>query len=95
MLLATLKGRLPRMLPFLSRLPVGFTAGAALLIAAKQLRHFFGVEMDGHGHFHDILIRFGLDKSVCARCPNPVFTECRGADRGLGTEGGPGLAGGT
>jgi SulP family sulfate permease len=38
---------------------VGFTAGAALLIAAKQLKHFFGVEMDSGGHFHDILIQFG------------------------------------
>jgi len=38
---------------------VGFTAGAAFLIAAKQLKHFFGVEMDSSGHFHDILIEFG------------------------------------
>jgi len=38
---------------------VGFTAGAALLIAAKQLKHFFGVEMDSGGHFHDIVIQFG------------------------------------
>jgi SulP family sulfate permease len=38
---------------------VGFTAGAALLIAAKQLKHFFGVEMDSGGHFHDILFHFG------------------------------------
>jgi SulP family sulfate permease len=38
---------------------VGFTAGAALLIAAKQLKHFFGVEMDSGGHFHDILLQFG------------------------------------
>ncbi len=38
---------------------VGFTAGAALLIAAKQLKHFFGVPMDGGGHFHDILIELG------------------------------------
>jgi len=38
---------------------VGFTAGAALLIAAKQLKHFFGLTMDSGGHFHDILIQFG------------------------------------
>jgi SulP family sulfate permease len=38
---------------------VGFTAGAALLIAAKQLKHFFGVDMDGGGHFHNILLQFG------------------------------------
>ncbi len=28
---------------------VGFTAAAALLIAAKQLKHFFGIEMDSGG----------------------------------------------
>ncbi|MEZ5535164.1 MAG: SulP family inorganic anion transporter [Thiolinea sp.] len=38
---------------------VGFTAGAAILIAAKQLKHFFGIEMDSAGHLTDILIRFG------------------------------------
>jgi len=37
---------------------VGFTAGAALLIAAKQLKNFFGIEMPRGGHFHDILIAF-------------------------------------
>ena len=38
---------------------VGFTAGAAILIAAKQLKHFFGVEIARGGHLHDILIQFG------------------------------------
>jgi SulP family sulfate permease len=38
---------------------VGFTAGAAVLIAAKQLKHFFGVEIDSSGHLHDILFNFG------------------------------------
>jgi len=38
---------------------VGFTAGAAILIAAKQLKNFFGVEMPRGGHLHDILINFG------------------------------------
>jgi SulP family sulfate permease len=38
---------------------VGFTAGAAILIAAKQLKHFFGIEMARGGHLHDILIEFG------------------------------------
>jgi SulP family sulfate permease len=38
---------------------VGFTAGAALLIAAKQLKHFFGVDMDSGGHLHEILFEFG------------------------------------
>lgn len=37
---------------------VGFTAGAAILIAAKQLKHFFGVPIAGGGHLHDILIQF-------------------------------------
>jgi SulP family sulfate permease len=37
---------------------VGFTAGAAVLIAAKQLKYFFGVEIARGGHLHDILILF-------------------------------------
>ena len=37
---------------------VGFTAGAAILIAAKQLKNFFGVTISGGGHLHDILIEF-------------------------------------
>ena len=37
---------------------VGFTAGAAILIAAKQLKNFFGIDMDRGGHLHDILIQF-------------------------------------
>ena len=37
---------------------VGFTAGAATLIAAKQLKHFFGIEMDSGGHLHEIVINF-------------------------------------
>lgn len=37
---------------------VGFTAGAAFLIAAKQLKNFFGVEMPSGGHLHDIVIAF-------------------------------------
>lgn len=38
---------------------VGFTAGAAVLIAAKQLKHFFGIEMDSSGALHEILLNFG------------------------------------
>lgn len=37
---------------------VGFTAGAAVLIAAKQLKHFFGISMDSNGNLHDILWQF-------------------------------------
>ncbi|QIK38677.1 SulP family inorganic anion transporter [Caldichromatium japonicum] len=39
---------------------VGFTAAAAVLIAAKQLKHFFGIEMDASGHLHELLWRFTL-----------------------------------
>jgi len=39
---------------------VGFTAGAAILIAAKQLKHFFGVDMPSGGHLHDIVREFVL-----------------------------------
>ncbi len=52
--------RLGALVNFISHsVVVGFTAGAALLIAAKQLKHFFGVEIDSGGHFHDIMIQFG------------------------------------
>ncbi|EIC21068.1 SulP family inorganic anion transporter [Thiorhodovibrio frisius] len=52
--------RLGALVNFISHsVVVGFTAGAAFLIAAKQLKHFFGVEMDSGGHFHDILMEFG------------------------------------
>lgn len=37
---------------------IGFTAGAAMLIAAKQLKHFFGIEMDSGGHLHEIIFNF-------------------------------------
>ncbi len=37
---------------------VGFTAGAAILIAAKQLKNFFGIEIARGGHLHDILLQF-------------------------------------
>jgi len=38
---------------------VGFTAGAALLIATKQIKNFFGLAMPRGLHFHEILLRFG------------------------------------
>ena len=37
---------------------VGFTAGAAILIAAKQLKNFFGVEIPRGGHLPEILMHF-------------------------------------
>jgi SulP family sulfate permease len=52
--------RLGALVNFISHsVVIGFTAGAAFLIAAKQMKHFFGIEMDSGGHFHDILIEFG------------------------------------
>ena len=37
---------------------VGFTAGAAILIASKQLKNFFGVEIPRGGHLHNVLYNF-------------------------------------
>ncbi len=37
---------------------VGFTAGAAILIASKQLKNFFGVPIPRGGHLHDTLMSF-------------------------------------
>lgn len=39
---------------------VGFTAGAAVLIASKQLKNFFGVEIPRGGHLHDVLYNFWI-----------------------------------
>lgn len=35
---------------------VGFTAGAAILIAISQAKHFFGVSIPHGGHVHDIIM---------------------------------------
>ncbi|MCB1856861.1 MAG: SulP family inorganic anion transporter [Gammaproteobacteria bacterium] len=35
---------------------VGFTTGAAILIAAKQIKYFFGIEITRDEHLHDILL---------------------------------------
>lgn len=40
---------------------VGFTAGAAILIAASQLKHFIGIEMPSGLHLHEILRYFVLN----------------------------------
>ncbi len=50
---------------------VGFTAGAALLIIAAQLRHFFGLPLADGGSFYTTLRRFaqsldGIDPAVTA-----------------------------
>jgi SulP family sulfate permease len=39
---------------------VGFTAGAAILIASKQLKNFFGVEIPRGGHLPDVLHTFWI-----------------------------------
>lgn len=38
---------------------IGFTAGAAILIAASQIKNFFGLEVPRGAHFHEVLIYFG------------------------------------
>jgi len=35
---------------------IGFTAGAALLIAASQTRHFFGLDIPRDAHFHEVIV---------------------------------------
>ena len=37
---------------------IGFTAGAAILIASNQLKHFFGIEIPRGGHLHDTMFAF-------------------------------------
>lgn len=34
---------------------IGFTAGAAILIASNQIKHFFGIEIPRGSHFYEIL----------------------------------------
>jgi SulP family sulfate permease len=37
---------------------VGFTAGAALLIAGSQIKNFFGLDIARGAHFHEVLLEF-------------------------------------
>jgi SulP family sulfate permease len=37
---------------------IGFTAGAAILIASSQIKNFFGLDMPRGAHFHEVLIHF-------------------------------------
>ncbi|MDO8989160.1 MAG: SulP family inorganic anion transporter [Sideroxyarcus sp.] len=37
---------------------IGFTAGAALLIAASQVKNFFGIAIERGAHFHIVIERF-------------------------------------
>jgi len=51
--------RLGTLVNFISHsVVVGFTAGAAVLIATKQIKNFFGLELPRGGHFHDVMIAF-------------------------------------
>lgn len=38
---------------------IGFTAGAAILIAASQIKNLFGLDVPRGAHFHEVLIYFG------------------------------------
>lgn len=38
---------------------IGFTAGAALLIASSQIKNFFGLDIPRGAHFHEVLMQFG------------------------------------
>jgi SulP family sulfate permease len=47
--------RLGTLVNFISHsVVIGFTAGAAILIATKQIKNFFGVEMPRGLHFHEV-----------------------------------------
>ena len=37
---------------------IGFTAGAAILIATSQIKNFFGVDIPRGAHFHEVLMQF-------------------------------------
>lgn len=51
--------RLGTLVNFISHsVVIGFTAGAAILIATKQITNFFGVEMERGLHFHEVLLTF-------------------------------------
>jgi SulP family sulfate permease len=52
--------RLGTLVNFISHsVVVGFTAGAALLIAGNQIKHFFGLQIPRGLQLHEILIEFG------------------------------------
>jgi sulfate permease, SulP family len=37
---------------------IGFTAGAAILIAGSQIKNFFGLDIPRGAHFHEVIIHF-------------------------------------
>lgn len=49
--------RLGALVNFISHTVIlGFTAGAAILIAGSQLKHFLGLEVPRSAHFHEVLL---------------------------------------
>ena len=51
--------RLGTLVNFISHsVVIGFTAGAAILIAVNQLKHFFGISIPRSSHFYEIVIGF-------------------------------------
>lgn len=53
-------GRLGTLVNFISHsVVIGFTAGAAILIASSQLKHFFGIDLPRGGHLHHTLYGLG------------------------------------
>jgi sulfate permease, SulP family len=51
--------RLGTLVNFISHsVVIGFTAGAAILIATKQIKNFFGVEIPRGLHFHEVFATF-------------------------------------
>lgn len=49
--------RLGALVNFISHTVIlGFTAGAAILIASSQLKHFLGLDVPRSAHFHDVLL---------------------------------------
>ena len=51
--------RLGTLVNFISHsVVIGFTAGAAILIATNQLKHFFGINIPRSSHFYEIILNF-------------------------------------
>jgi SulP family sulfate permease len=59
---------------------IGFTAGAAILIGAKQLSNFFGISLHGAGHIHEIFYQVfsQLDKIDMAATTVAIVTLVSG-----------------
>ncbi len=73
--------RLGTLVNFISHsVVIGFTAGAAILIATKQIKNFFGLEMDRGLHFHEIFLQFFSHLGDI----NPYVTAVAAATLGAG-----------